>query len=265
MRQRFLGALLLSPLIIVVWYSHPAFAALAGVVALLGIREFYNMFARAGGQILLLLAIIFISLFIANAYFHPYFDSIYTAPLLAAAVVFPLVWLLYRFPREEAFVYWAWILVGMLYLGWMLSYYVALRGLEQGREWVFLVLLSTFACDIAALFTGRAWGKHRMAPKISPGKTWEGATGGFIAALAVALILYTLLDISNLGYANAVLIGCFIGIFAQLGDLVESMLKRRAGVKDSGTLIPGHGGILDRADSLVFTGIIAYYYVTWTI
>jgi phosphatidate cytidylyltransferase len=104
-----------------------------------------------------------------------------------------------------------------------------------------------------------------MAPTISPGKTWEGAVGGFIAALVAAVVLYILFDISYLDYTYTILIGCFIGVFAQLGDLAESMLKRRVGVKDSGTLIPGHGGILDRIDSLVFTGIIAYYYVIWTI
>lgn len=222
------------------------------------------MVARPGGQPLLFLGFIFTSLFITNAYFHPYFDYIYTTPLFAAAVVFPLVWLLFRFPKEKAFIYWAWMLVGMLYVGWMLSYYVALRKFDQGTEWVFLVLLSTFACDTTALFTGRAWGRHFMAPTISPGKTWEGAIGGFIAALAAALILYTLLDIANLDYARTILIGCLIGFFAQLGDLFESLLKRRARVKDSGSLIPGHGGILDRMDSLVFTGVIAYYYVIWT-
>ena len=264
MRQRIISALFLLPLLAIVWFSDWAFAVLAGIVALLGLREFYNMVARSGGQPVLFLGFIFTSLFIANAYFHPHFDYYYTALLFAVAVVFPLAWFLLRFPREEAFINWAWMLAGILYMGWMLSYYVALRRLDQGAELVFLVLLSTFACDTAALFVGRAWGKHHMAPTISPGKTWEGAIGGFIAALAAAVVLYTLFDISNLDYTYTILIGCLIGVFAQLGDLAESKLKRRAGVKDSGTLIPGHGGILDRIDSLVFTGIIAYYYVIWT-
>jgi phosphatidate cytidylyltransferase len=266
MRQRIISALLLLPLLAIVWYGNSwAFAILAGIAALLGIREFYNMVARPGGQPVLFLGFLFTSLFIANAYFHPYFDYTYTAPLFAAAVVFPLIWLLFRFPREEAFVYWALMLVGMFYVGWMLGYYVALRGLDQGMEWVFLVLLSTFACDTAALFVGRAWGRRPLAPAISPGKTWEGAIGGFIAALAAALILYSVLDIADLDYAYIILIGCLIGFFAQLGDLAESLLKRRVGVKDSGRLIPGHGGILDRMDSLVFTGVIAYYYVIWVV
>jgi len=267
MRQRFIGALLLLPLLALVWFGTSwSFALLAGLIALLGIREFFNMVARPGGLPVLFLGSIFTSLFIANAYFHPYFDYACTAPLFAAAVVLPMILLLFRSPREEIYIHWPWVLVGIFYVGWMLSYYVALYRIDEGgKEWVLLVLLSTFACDIAALFVGRAWGKHRLAPTISPGKTWEGAIGGFIAALASALILYTVLDITDLDYVYIVILGCLIGVFAQLGDLAESSLKRKAGVKDSGSLIPGHGGVLDRMDSLVFTGIIAYYYVIWVV
>ena len=261
MKQRILSALLLLPLLALLWFGRSwAFALLAGIAALLGIREFHNMGARPGGRPLLLLGFLFTSLFIANAHFHPHFDYLYTAPLLVAAVVLPLFWLLLRFPREEAFTHWVWTSAGILYVGWMLSYYVALRGLDQGREWVLLALLSTFACDTAAFFVGRTWGKHPLAPTISPKKTQEGAIGGFIAALAAALILYALLDIADLNYAHTIILGCLIGIFAQLGDLFESSLKRRAGVKDSGSLIPGHGGILDRLDSIIFSGLIVYYY-----
>ena len=164
---------------------------------------------------------------------------------------------------------WAWTLAGILYMGWMLGYYVALREVDQGKGWVIFVFLSTFACDTAAFFIGSAWGRRPLAPTISPGKTWEGAIGGFLAALAAALILYTLLDVAGLSLpissAQTILLGCFIGLLAQLGDLLESLLKRRAGVKDSGSLIPGHGGILDRIDSLVFTGVIVYYYVIWVV
>lgn len=261
MRQRFLSALLLLPLLAILWipWLWP-FTLLAGIAALLGIREFHSIGTRPGGHPLLLLGFLFTSLFIVNAYFHPRFDYPYTAPLLAAAVVVPLLWLLRHYPREEAFPHWIWTTAGIIYVGWMLSYYVAMRGLDQGREWVLLALLTTFACDTAAFFTGRAWGKRPLAPAISPKKTWEGAIGGFAAAAAAALILYTLLDITHLNYTHAIILGCLIGIFAQTGDIFESSLKRRSGVKDSGSLIPGHGGILDRLDSVIFSGLIVYYY-----
>src|SRR4030042_1247283 len=115
MRQRILSALLLSPLLAIVWFGNSwTFALLAGIIALLGIREFYNLVARPGGQPLFFLGFLFTALFITNAYFHPYFDYIYTTPLFAAAVVFPLLWLLFRFPRGEVFIYWAWMLAGTL-------------------------------------------------------------------------------------------------------------------------------------------------------
>lgn len=261
MKQRILSALLLLPLLALLWFGNsPAFAVLAGIIALLGIREFHHMEGRPGGRPLLLLMFLLTSLFITNAHYHPHFDSLYTTLLLIAAIVVPLLWLLLRFSRGEALTQWTWTWAGIIYVGWMLSYYVALRGLDQGREWVFLALLCTFACDTAAFFVGRTWGKHHLAPAISPKKTWEGAIGGFTGALAAALILSSLFDIAGLNYVNAIILGCLIGVFAQLGDLFESSLKRRAGVKDSGSLIPGHGGILDRLDSIIFSGFVVYYY-----
>ncbi len=142
-----------------------------------------------------------------------------------------------------------------------------LRQLDHGRELVILALFTTFACDTSAFFVGRTWGKHHMTPTISPHKTWEGAIGGFAGAVAAAAALCYLLNLGSwtlpLSYLEAVGVGCLVGVAAQLGDLLESMLKRRAGVKDSGNLLPGHGGVLDRIDSLVFTGVIVYYFVLW--
>ncbi len=171
--------------------------------------------------------------------------------------------------RERLVVDWGWTMAGILYMGWMLGHYVALRELDHGRELVLLVLFSTFACDTAAFLVGRSWGRHLMAPVISPKKTWEGAVGGFIAAIAAALALRSLLNLGDwelpLNYVQVIALGCLIGLFAQLGDLLESLIKRRAGAKDSGRLMPGHGGILDRVDSLVFTGAIVYYYLIWVV
>jgi phosphatidate cytidylyltransferase len=216
------------------------------------------MAPHSDGQPFSLLGFIFTIFFIINAYF----DCSYTAPLLASVVLFSLIWLLTRPQREGAFICWAWTLAGILYVGWMLSNYVALRGFTQGREWVLFVLFSTFACDTGAFFVGRAWGRRRLAPTISPEKSWEGAVGGFLAACAAASILNVILGLPST-YGEVILLGCLIGVFAQLGDLSESLLKRSAGVKDSGGLIPGHGGILDRADSVAFTGVVVYYYLIW--
>ena len=167
------------------------------------------------------------------------------------------------------FINWNWTLIGIIYIGWTLGHFVMLRELNQGIEWVLLALFCTFACDTSAFFIGRAWGRHPMAPYISPNKTWEGAAAGFIAAIAMAFIINSIMSEITLGFplgaGQIALIGGLVGIFVQLGDLWESWLKRKAGVKDSGNWIPGHGGMLDRFDGIIFAGVTVYYYVAWVI
>jgi phosphatidate cytidylyltransferase len=155
----------------------------------------------------------------------------------------------------------------------MLSYWLNLRGLDDGRNWVYLAMLTTFANDTGAYFIGRATGKHKLTPAISPAKTWEGAIGGLASAVVAAVIVATVLKLISVqvgapfvfGYWQITLLGFLVGLFAQLGDLVESLLKRNMGVKESGNLLPGHGGVLDRFDSLIFVGAVVYYYAVWVL
>jgi len=266
MRQRIITALWAIPLVFVFVYfetpalDFPLIIFLIGVLAVLGSIEFYRLASLAGGQPLKVFGILWALFFVVGAHFD---EAYITSSLLASAVALPLIWL-FVFRRDKLLLNWGWTLVGILYMGWMLGHWVSLRELDHGRELVIFALLSTFACDTAAFFVGRTWGKRLLAPTISPKKTWEGAIAGFIAAAAVALVLRVLLNLNGwdlpLSYAHTIALGCLIGLFAQLGDLLESLLKRRAGAKDSGSLMPGHGGILDRIDSLVFTGAIVYYY-----
>lgn len=124
---------------------------------------------------------------------------------------------------------------------------LAARGFARGPEMVLWLLLLVFAADIGAFFAGRRWGRHKLAPRVSPGKTWEGAAGGLgaVALVAMAGSLHF-----GIPVAIGVLFGCAVGIFSIIGDLTESMFKRAAGLKDSGSLLPGHGGVLDRIDSV---------------
>ncbi len=154
----------------------------------------------------------------------------------------------------------AWVFGGALYIGIPLRYFLELRALPDGVAWVLLALLATFANDTAAYAVGRVLGRHPMVPTISPGKTWEGAAGGLTAAAvtcAVLAVLFGLPDGPWVGF------GLGLGLAAQAGDLLESSLKRRAGVKDASGLVPGHGGILDRLDSLVFVAPLVYHYSQW--
>jgi phosphatidate cytidylyltransferase len=124
---------------------------------------------------------------------------------------------------------------------------IAPRGFGRGPDMVLWMLLLVFAADIGAYFAGRSWGRHKLAPRVSPGKTWEGALGGLAAVALVALI-----GTVHFGFpvVAGVAFGCTVGIFSVIGDLTESMFKRAAGLKDSGSLLPGHGGLLDRLDSV---------------
>lgn len=132
--------------------------------------------------------------------------------------------------------------------------------LESGAAWIYFVLAITWIQDTAAYFVGKYLGRSKMAPVLSPKKTWEGAAGGLIgsilAAIAFAMILGLPLTILQAG-----VLGLVGGVAGPLGDLAESMIKRQVGLKDAGNLIPGHGGLLDRADSLLFTGPVLYYLI----
>ena len=263
LKRRVITGLWGIPLLIAaVWFDQPLpwFTLLVAIWGLLAVFEFYKMGAGAKVPPLTYFGLIWTLLFILSPHFNN--DFITPPTLLTSAVVLSLIWLLLRPQKEGAFIGWAWTMAGILYVGWLLSYFVALRGLDDGRNWVFLALFATFASDTAAFFAGRALGRHHLAPRISPGKTWEGTIAGCLSAIIVSLLFTMFLPLS---YGQAILLGFLVSLFGQLGDLAESLLKRNMGVKDSGRLLPGHGGALDRIDSVVFAGVVVYYYVIWAI
>jgi phosphatidate cytidylyltransferase len=154
------------------------------------------------------------------------------------------------------------MVVGVLYIAGLLGHLILLRVLPGGPNLVLFVLAVTWLTDSAAYFGGRAWGKHALAPRVSPNKTIEGALSGFGGAL-VATWLGGWLWLPELTVSDIVSLALLLGGLGQIGDLVESKIKRVAGVKDSGRWIPGHGGLLDKIDSLVFTAPTFYYYLVW--
>lgn len=164
--------------------------------------------------------------------------------------------------------------LGMVYVGFFLSHIILLRnwegragGVDLGLFLVILVIAITFLSDAGAFFIGRKWGMHKMSPIISPKKSWEGAVGAVVFGALGGMICKIVFDkwiIENgtgLGFWHCGILGLVLVISAIVGDVVESLFKRDAGVKDSGVIIPGHGGILDRLDSIVFTVPITYYYL----
>jgi phosphatidate cytidylyltransferase len=263
MLKRWLTGLFLAAIVFaVVWFGDPAFSIFIAVIAFLGACEFFPLIGVPRKHPVTIFGVIGVLLFIGLAQF----EMKYTAQLLTAMVILPLIWLVFQRDIKHAAVNWAWLIVGILYLGWMLSHFVQLRLIENtGRDLVLLAVIGNIASDTIAFQCGLKWGRHRMAPNISPAKSWEGAIAGFLGAVAVVIILGTFLPTLNLPYWQSAVLGVLIGIFAPLGDLAESLLKRSTGVKDSGNCVPGHGGMLDRLDSMLFTVVVVYYFVTWVI
>ena len=151
-----------------------------------------------------------------------------------------------------------------VYASGFLFFAPQIRALDQGMEWIFYILIVVFATDTCAYFVGRTIGKTPLAPNISPNKTREGSIAGFVGAVVASALSVNLLGLNAI-MLEAILLGSIIGILAQLGDLAESSMKRKAGVKDSGFLIPGHGGLLDRIDSILLPLPVVFYFVIWEV
>lgn len=152
-------------------------------------------------------------------------------------------------------------LFGVLYLGILLSFPALLRGMPEGQTYIFYLFLVTWAGDTGAFYTGTLWGRHKLFPAISPRKSVEGSLGGLASSLLASLLAKGWFW-PALSPRYCIVLGLSLGVMGQVGDLAESLLKRSLAVKDSGSLIPGHGGILDRLDSLLFTAPTMFSYVT---
>ncbi len=259
LRKRVLTSLAAGPLALAaVWLGNPWFALLVTLVVILACREFYGMTLGTRDRGLGYLGTA-MALGLALTPLYPPGRPV----LFTAATTLPLAWLVLSTPKQAILSRWGLTLAGTLYIGWLLSHLIGLRDLgSSGREWALLALLVTFSSDTTAFFGGRALGRHHLAPAISPGKTWEGGAAGLLGGIAAGILLTYLLALPLL-LGQAILLGALASIAGQMGDMAESMIKRGAGVKDSGGLLPGHGGILDRLDSVVFTSPVVYYLVVW--
>ena len=179
------------------------------------------------------------------------------------SLLFVLFFSIYLFipgKLEQRLIRLAWTLLGAVYLGYLLPHWVLLFRMPHGRAWVFFVLLVIMMGDTAAYITGTSFGKHKLAPEISPGKTIEG-TLGYVAGSLVGGYLGASFLITELDTFEVIALSGILSVLGQAGDLFESLIKRVFAVKDSGTLLPGHGGLLDRLDSLIFPAVFATTYL----
>lgn len=155
-------------------------------------------------------------------------------------------------------------LLGILYIPLLMSHFILIRQTPPGVLWVFFVLVLAFSGDVAAYYVGRRFGKRKLLPEVSPGKTVEG-TIGLIAGSIIGCMIFQQLFFSEVTVMHAAILGLVGSVVGQLGDLSESAMKRVAGIKDSGAILPGHGGILDRLDCLMFITPFVYYYQEYII
>ena len=258
--RRLLSTLVLLPLFVWVVVEGPLwlFGAIMVLVGALGQWEFTGMFERAGIRTFRALGVAGGSLVTASFALPISGHVALTAVLLALLAVGLL-----RSPAAGP----AWepvavTLLGICYVNWLLGYTLWLRDLEEGREWILLLVAVTWLGETAAYLVGSTLGRRPLAPVISPRKTVEGALAqlavSVLAALAARAAFFPTLSVES-----ALVVGLLLGVAGQVGDLLESAVKRSVGTKDTGRLIPGHGGMLDRVDSLLVNTPVLFYYAAY--
>ncbi len=231
--------------------------AIAGTLAGL---EFYHMMRQGGFRPAPAIGLALLVLLLLDA-FNPNWRI--ARPAIVLAIILAFVWHLLQKDDTTPTASWALTVTGGLYLGWFLGHFVLLRARpDDGLSWTAIAFLTTWISDTGAYFVGLAIGRHKLWPRISPQKTWEGSVGGLVTGVLGTMLIACLIDVP-LWHGAAV--GALIPIITPFGDFAVSMIKRQVGVKDSGSLIPGHGGMLDRLDSLLFSAVVVYYYVTWVV
>jgi len=242
---------------------------MAAVVAVLAAIEFRSISGASNSPIPLWWTLAAVPLFFYVT-FHLPEDTI---TVVAFAMLLLFVWNVLRTPVERVLGETASGLLLLLYVAYPLTLIPRLRAMEHGAALVLFLFLCVWSGDIAALYIGKKYGRKKLAPTLSPNKTWAGATASIVASIGFGMLLigagYWLAN-SSLGYTRLytsapwwewVLLAALLNIAAQFGDLLESALKRGAGVKDSGTMLPGHGGILDRIDALLLAAPVLWFVV----
>jgi phosphatidate cytidylyltransferase len=263
MKTRVISGLIMVPLAIVIWVGGIPLAVVAMIIGAMGIAEFIEGFFKIGVKAekyfswtcLAFLYAVYARKFFVDAPFENFTNYI----LLWFCVTVSLGLVMVLFTNDHNITDGPVTTLSVLYIGFLSSHIVLIDNLEQGSILIWLALLTSFGTDTSAYFSGMLWGKKKLSPSLSPKKTVEGSIGGIIGSMLLCLLFANL-------YAPELMLHCALiglagSVAAQFGDLVASAFKRKMGIKDYGSLIPGHGGILDRFDSILFTTPVVYYYI----
>lgn len=260
---RVLIALVSLPIIFAcTYYGSWTFFILVTTLALFSLNEFYSLMNRKGYSPSYLvggLVTVFFTWVTTYTLKHPNWEP-YATGILTTAIILTFSAGIFLKKAQDSTVNASITLLGILYIGWLFSYLILIRELTSHGAYLFFLIIAIWACDTTAYVVGTTFGRMKLSPYISPKKTVEGAAAGFIVSVIAAAVFSRLIDMSLM---HGVILGVVIGIVGQVSDLVESLIKRDAGVKDSSNIVPGHGGVLDRMDSFILTAPIMYYYITW--
>jgi len=267
--KRFLTAVVLIPVVIAVIFLSPRWPiilmAFVFVVAALALWEYLGLANAMGAKTPKIAAIVCLAILFAAVFRRP--DLL--APVLGALSLALLIIGMFRSPLNRVLADTAFSVFGLLYIGLSMSTLYLLSAEDNGPSLLLFLLFVVWSGDIAAYYVGRAFGRFSMAPAISPNKTWEGAIASVAASVLIAVALVWLsgaltahaVDYLSYpgGYVHWIWLSALLNVAAQFGDLVESAIKRGAGVKDSGRILPGHGGVLDRIDALLLAAPVLWY------
>ncbi len=256
--QRVLSAAVLVPLVMAAAaLGGPWFLGLVAIATMVATWEFYGLLRRAGYSPLWPVGLALALAFLLDPYLLP--GKIAPAAL-ALALTLSLAYLVVLQRLDLRIQDWAVSWVPPLYVGFLASFMIALRLLPSGAFWIYLVAAVTWATDVGAYLVGTSMGRRKFFSAVSPRKTQEGAVGGVVAGVGASVLLAWAFGWPTAPLAAFGLVG---SVVAEVGDLAESLIKRQLQAKDASSLIPGHGGLLDRMDSLLFVGVLAYYWALW--
>lgn len=266
--KRVLVAVILLPIgIAAIYLGGWVFNSLVIIIMCLAAWEYTQLFRSGGFQPAMPIVITGVfSLVALRAWKGFEYSAELISILILASMSYHLV--AYERGKEQSGSDFGVTLGGIFYLGWIGAYLISLRSMTNGAWLVLIVLPSVWIADSGAYFIGRAFGRHRLSPRLSPKKTWEGYFAGVITGtLGGALLAYLWGFLAGPGWTvtpwQGALLGFLLAVLTTLGDLGESMFKRQVGAKDSGKLLPGHGGVFDRIDSWLWAAVIGYYLVNW--
>lgn len=259
---RLLTAAVGIPIILWMLYLAPAavFSVFALAVSAVGARELAIMTMKEA--LALKVTLVLLSMAVTGVFVFSTRADVLLTCIFGVVLVGALAVLARPDPLSAASARMGWLIAGPLYVGGAIAAIAKLHHFENGGSWVVLSMALAWGSDTGGYFAGRAFGRHKLYEKISPKKTIEGSIGGLAAVVAFALVLKWLW-IPALPWGHAVVLALVAGAVGQAGDLCISVIKRSTGVKDSGNLIPGHGGLLDRIDALMFTAVVTLLYAHW--